>query len=329
MKDLVSVLVPVYGVEQFVGRCSISLFEQDYENLEYIFVDDCSPDNSIDVILKILEEYPQRKSQVHIIKHQENRGLAETRNTAVAHARGEYLIHVDSDDFIDKETISEVMKQLISAGADAAIFGMKHIYADKVVESFDMLPRKSDSVETYVNRLIRREQAAYVCGSIYKTKLYKEHGIQAIRGINVGEDYATKPRLLYHAKNVIGIPKAYYNYVHYNANSYSKNFSNKNIENFKLALDVLSNFFSDKGATYNKSLLIAESRLEAELLISWGVYGGSKNDLKLIKKVFNSNNNSVFSSPVQYKLVYLLSSNGFLLKSYCWVGMGIKHWIKK
>ena len=60
----VSVLVPVYGVEKYIERCAVSLFEQTYENLEYIFVDDCSPDNSIEILENVLERYPHRKEQV-------------------------------------------------------------------------------------------------------------------------------------------------------------------------------------------------------------------------------------------------------------------------
>lgn len=72
----VSVLVPVYGVEKYIERCARSIFEQTYHNLDIIFVDDCTPDHSIDVLKRVLKDYPERKEQTRIIKHDHNRGLA-------------------------------------------------------------------------------------------------------------------------------------------------------------------------------------------------------------------------------------------------------------
>ena len=328
MEDLVSVLVPVYRVENYVGRCAESLFRQDYKNLEYIFVDDCSPDRSVDVINRVLDSYPHRRKQVQIITHSENKGLSEARNTAVAHAKGEYLMHVDSDDYINKETITEVMSELKNSGADAAIFAMKHIYADKEVESVDSLPYSGELVTDFVNRIICRDVAAYVCGGIYKTALYKENGIVAISGINVGEDYATKPRLLYNAERIIGIPKAYYNYVHYNQGSYSKNFSEKSVYDFRRALDVLNDYFYDKGQEFAQSLKTAEIRLRSELLLSWGCYGGRECELELIRKEFNPDKVLFSKLCLKYRIANMLSQCGIALKLYCLVGMKIKHFYK-
>ena len=75
MKDIkVTIGVPVYGVEKYISKCAESLFSQSYNNIEYIFVDDCSQDNSCSIIMQVLEKYPDRKEKVHIIKHKYNRG---------------------------------------------------------------------------------------------------------------------------------------------------------------------------------------------------------------------------------------------------------------
>lgn len=81
----VSIGIPVYGVEKYIERCAKSLLEQTYQDIEYIFVDDCSPDNSIDILNKVLSQYPTRKEQVKVIRHDKNLGSACTRNTAVRH----------------------------------------------------------------------------------------------------------------------------------------------------------------------------------------------------------------------------------------------------
>ena len=103
----VSICVPIYGVEQYIERCVRSLFEQTYENIQYIFVNDCTKDKSIEILQQLLVQYPHRESQVHIITHDRNRGLGAARNTAVDAATGEFLFHVDSDDYIDVTTIDK------------------------------------------------------------------------------------------------------------------------------------------------------------------------------------------------------------------------------
>jgi glycosyltransferase involved in cell wall biosynthesis len=74
----VSILVPVYGVEKYIERCARSIFEQTYHNLDIVFVDDCSPDKSIEILKHVLEEYPNRKAQTRIIQHAHNRGFASS-----------------------------------------------------------------------------------------------------------------------------------------------------------------------------------------------------------------------------------------------------------
>ena len=71
----VSVLVPIYGVEKYIKQCAQTLFAQTYFDIEYVFVDDCTPDCSVEVLQQVLAEYPQRKNQVRIIRHKHNRGL--------------------------------------------------------------------------------------------------------------------------------------------------------------------------------------------------------------------------------------------------------------
>lgn len=100
----VSVIIPVYGVERYIEQCARSLFSQTMrDGIEYIFVDDCSPDKSIEILEDILREYPHREPQVKIIRHTENQGIGGTRRTGVKNATGEYIIHCDSDDWVEPD----------------------------------------------------------------------------------------------------------------------------------------------------------------------------------------------------------------------------------
>jgi glycosyltransferase involved in cell wall biosynthesis len=83
MKPFVSVIVPIYDVEPFFERCLRSLFEQTLDNVEYIFINDCTPDNSMLLLNKMLEEYPYRREQVRIITHEHNKGLGSARKAGM------------------------------------------------------------------------------------------------------------------------------------------------------------------------------------------------------------------------------------------------------
>lgn len=101
MNPKVSVIIPVYNVERYIERCARSLFEQTMsDGIEFIFVDDCSPDDSINMLLSVLSQYPARKEQTTILHHKQNKGQAQTRITGILAARGEYVIHCDSDDWV-------------------------------------------------------------------------------------------------------------------------------------------------------------------------------------------------------------------------------------
>lgn len=100
----VSVIIPVYNVERYIERCARSLFEQTMsDGIEFIFVDDCSPDNSIALLSSVLSQYPERKNQTKILKHKQNQGQALARKTGIEAAKGEYIIHCDSDDWAAPE----------------------------------------------------------------------------------------------------------------------------------------------------------------------------------------------------------------------------------
>ncbi len=110
---LVSILVPVYGVEKHIERCAKSLFDQTYSNLEFIFVNDTSPDKSVLMLQSVIKKYPKKNKHITIFHHTKNLGLAATRNTLIANCSGEFVFHVDSDDWLEPNTIELFVKKQI------------------------------------------------------------------------------------------------------------------------------------------------------------------------------------------------------------------------
>lgn len=98
----VSIVILVYNIEKYIEKCARSLFLQTLDDIEYIFVNDCTPDNSVDVILEVLKDFPSRKNQVKIVNMENNSGQAAARKRGVSEATGDFIIFCDGDDWVDK-----------------------------------------------------------------------------------------------------------------------------------------------------------------------------------------------------------------------------------
>ena len=131
---MISVIVPVYNAENYIKRCVDSILCQTYKDLELVLVNDGSKDNS----LEILREYEQKDNRVNVID-QENKGVSGARNTGLENTSGEYILYVDADDWIEKDTLEILIKQ--SENADIVFFGSDN--AETPEQS------KRQSVDTY------------------------------------------------------------------------------------------------------------------------------------------------------------------------------------
>jgi glycosyltransferase involved in cell wall biosynthesis len=114
----VSIIVPVYDVEQYIARCAASLFGQTLEDIEYIFIDDCTPDASMDVVIRVLEDYPARKPQVRCFRMPANSGQAAVRMKGLEMATGEYIAWCDSDDEIGLHSYRKLYEKAAAENLD-------------------------------------------------------------------------------------------------------------------------------------------------------------------------------------------------------------------
>lgn len=244
MYPLVSVCVPVYKVERFLERCLISLFSQTYSNLEYIFVDDCSPDNSVQLIRRIVDRY-DFSDKVRIISHEKNRGLAAARNTAVAAAFGDFIVHVDSDDWVEPSYVEALVKKQMDTNADIVSCNAIAHYPTRI--EYLTEPCYETPCEM-VRKMIRLNPDHVIWRRLIRRSLYTDNQIKATEGINIGEDHHTLPKLAYYARKVERIPDFSYHYNCENDNSYMQ-LANQNFNFTKYSSDrnstyVLLDFFS-------------------------------------------------------------------------------------
>jgi len=212
----ISVIVPVYKAEAYIERCAKSLFEQTYENLEFIFVNDCTPDNSLDVLQKVMSAYPNRVSQVKIINHETNRGVATTRNTGLTHATGKYIGWVDSDDWAEPAMFERLYAVAEKNNSDLVWCDFYLIDANyKVRRSQYCVENKVAVIKSLLTGFVH----GAIWSSIVKKELFLTHGICFPDGQNVMEDKMVFVKLLYFSKQVNYLPEPLYYYVKDNATS--------------------------------------------------------------------------------------------------------------
>lgn len=123
---LVTIGIPVYNVEPYIEKCLLSVLNQTYQNLEILVVDDLGKDKSMGIVAKLQQSHPLGNS-IKIIRHPENRGLGEARNTAIENATGKYLCFVDSDDYIEPETIEVLLKEAEEYDTDVVLASSRKI----------------------------------------------------------------------------------------------------------------------------------------------------------------------------------------------------------
>ena len=247
----VSIIVPVYNVEKYIERCVVSLFEQTYPNIEYVFVNDCSTDQSIVVLNQVIGRYSDRANNTKIINHHLNRGVAVARNTALDRCTGEFVCQIDPDDYIELDAVETLLSQQERSDSDIVTGQMVMHRSDRdVLIEFPRYSNKTDMVidmmqptimHSLANRLIRRS-------------LFEDYKIRAKEGVNCGEDCWMMTRLAYYAKSCDTIDRIVYHYDRTRESSYtsSKNgIINKNkIKDDISTANLIIDFFKDKENVY-------------------------------------------------------------------------------
>lgn len=215
MTPKVSLIIPIYNVAKYIEKCVRSVMEQTFQDIEYIFVNDCTPDNSIAILQTILQDYPDKN--VKIIHNEANKGLAESRDVGLRVASGEYILHCDSDDWIDSEMVAIMYQKAIDTNADIVCCNVCNEYG-----SYSKLQEYAYLEETPENGLLSLrcyDLYTAIWNKLVRRNLYLEHNIWHYPGINMGEDSAVTIRLRYFSKKTVIVPRPFYHYNRMNVNS--------------------------------------------------------------------------------------------------------------
>lgn len=209
-----SIIIPVYNVEKYIARCVNAILTQDVigVNVECIFVNDCTPDNSMRIVNDILDAYhgPIRFLVLH---HPENKGLSAARNTGISHAKGDYILFVDSDDYMLPGSLKYFAEQLYQYPS-IDIVTARYIRSDKTA---DNRPTENDQIlyidnNSRIFELILQGVFDVVAwNTIIRRELIVKHHLKFINGI-IHEDIPWSYHLFYNASTLLYLPNATYFY---------------------------------------------------------------------------------------------------------------------
>ena len=228
MSPNVSVIIPFFKVAPFIERCATALMEQTLLDVEFLFVDDASPDESRQILEGVLAKYPQRNTR--IITHPVNKGLPAARNTGLAEAKGEYIYHCDSDDW-PEVTMLEKMYEAARA-ADADIVYCDFYLSFETGERYMKNPSFSTADDLLRKGFLAGSTKYNVWNKMIRRSLYEKTGILFPAGHGMGEDM-TVIMLATEADKVAYVPEALYHYVKLNMNAFSNTFSQRHLDDIR------------------------------------------------------------------------------------------------
>lgn len=312
----VSIIIPVYNVEKYIKECLDSVLNQTLKDIEVICINDCSPDNC----LEILNEYAQKDKRVRVIDLKENQGMGNARNLGIQEAKGQYIMFLDSDDFLEPQAVEEAYKKISENDNDFVIFDYNNYIEEtdeKILIKNHTAPFQNLGNKNYI-KLSECDfhflSAAFVWNKIYKLSFIKENEIKfshkkffedlsfAIRAFAKAENFSYMDKALYnYRKKANGVTT--YNQAEYydcvitsqkNTYEYVKSINNKNLSKTYLIYTISSTLrwfdkFTSKNSAIKKDFY--------SMLHNYYQLLNEENDIRAI------------SSNINYKLFKLVLNN--------------------
>ena len=233
---LVSIIVPIYIVEKEIDRCIQSIINQTHKNIEIILVDDGSPDNCP----ALCDNYAQVDKRIRVI-HKKNGGLSDARNAGLRIATGEYILYVDSDDYIELDACERLLAS-VDDDIDFVVGVCKEIHQSSIIyqKHSNIKPGKKYKAKDFVLESIKfNEWYAPAWLNLYNREFLIKNNLYYKKGY-IYEDIEMLPRLFLAANNIVYVDYSFYNYViRENSIMTSENTSEK----AQMSLDIFSNWF--------------------------------------------------------------------------------------
>ena len=214
----VSVIIPIYNSGKYIEGCLRSLFEQTLDDIEYIFIDDCSTDESVEILKAVLKEYPKRCSYVSLIRNTKNCGPSTSRNNGIEKAVGKYIIFCDSDDIVERDGYELMYNMAEENEADMVSCG---VYVDSNNESIPILFEKQVPLSKTLQDCDTLEGVLYSssCNKLIRRDLLIDNNIRFDGSIRMWDDLYFTFIVRFYCKIDCVLNKPLYHYCKYNDDS--------------------------------------------------------------------------------------------------------------
>ncbi len=250
MKPKVSVIILVYRVEAYIERCARSLFAQTLDDIEYIFVNDATPDRSMDILYRVIDDFPQRKSSIRIINNKENRGQAYSRRKGIKAASGLYIIHCDSDDWVDTTLYEELYSKALKEKCDLV---WCDFYRDNgISDSVESQSCTLDSVSVMKAILCGRKMGV-LWNTLVKFDIVRRGDI-IYPDADIMEDVVLMMQYLYHACRLGYIKSPLYHYCNHESSSTMSDYKDvmvQQVRDMNENLKIIFSFLKEKDLDTN------------------------------------------------------------------------------
>lgn len=293
--ELFSVIIPVYNAETYLEECITSILEQSYTHFELILINDGSSDQS----KKICEEFSQKDSRIRL-KHQKNAGVSAARNQGIKMALGEYVVFIDSDDYVDKRMLEKLHNSFKISGADMVICGINFVYyrSGKIQTSRTELSSYTGNVDDKLlcrnfQDMFNRNAFSSSCNKAFRSSILKMQGIRFNEKLVLYEDLEFVLSYLCYANNIFFIKEALYQYRNNLEQNHSKNRGDEDFKRIDVLVNSLTTLNSTKRKLTNESLIGLNTIIYSLYLyvmtinLSSGKYSLSK--VRKMIKIFNKN----------------------------------------
>lgn len=209
MEYKISVIIPIYNSALYLKQCVDSLMKQDIDEIEYIFINDASTDGSLSVLNSLLKNYPNKHSR--IINLEKNGGISNARNIGLKYAKGEYVTHCDSDDWVDANMYSTLYQLANKYDADIVTCNFIDEYGNYC--KIHSQPY-STNMEENIRRLLNGDIFPSLWASIIKRELISTHNLSFPKDLNMGEDLLFNVQVYLYANKIIHDASQFYHYRH-------------------------------------------------------------------------------------------------------------------
>lgn len=279
MDRKISIIVPVYNAEAYIGKNLESILNQTYTNYEVIVINDGSTDRTKEIVETYLEKFPKGKATLINI---DNGGLANARNVGIKVAKGDFFCNLDADDYLDNDIFEKVNE--IEEDYDICYYGWKDILEDghKIKSVYDESFRFIDSSITGIEAAkMKLNKEIWICqgNAVYRTSMIKENKIFNIKGKNQGEDLYFITRALLHAKKVCCVKQNAFNCLIRKESMMHSKFNDSHLQ----VLDLIERLITD----LENYRFLGDERENIENLLKIEYL---RSTLGVSKKIIDSNN---------------------------------------